>query len=185
MPVIEVHLIEGYGDDDRRRLAAALTGAVKTVIPAAADAITVLIHEVPPSNYMRGGIGRRPVPALPDPQAVVRRYLDAMEARDLPAAQSMLAEGFEMRFPGAAPMHSLQELVDWSKPRYRFVRKSYDRYDTASGEDCAVVHCHGTLHGEWPDGIPFEGIRFIDRFEVKGGLLARQDVWNDIAEVRP
>lgn len=185
MPIIEVQLIEGYAEADRRRLATALTGAVQTVIPAPPEAITVLIHEVAPANYMRGGTARPPAPALPDPQGLVRAFLDRMEARDLPAAQAMLAEEFEMRFPGAAPMHRLQDLVDWARPRYRFVRKTYDRFDTAPAGDGAAVYCHGTLNGEWPDGTPFSGIRFIDRFEVRGGRLTRQDVWNDIAEVRP
>jgi hypothetical protein len=47
-----------------------------------------------------------------------------------------------------------------------------------------VVYIKGTLSGEWPDGTPFEGIRFIDRFEIKGGKLISQEVWNDIAEER-
>ena len=51
--------------------------------------------------------------------------------------------------------------------------------------DTCVVHCHGTLSGEWPDGEAFAGIRFIDRFEVQGELLHRQDVWNDLGEHRP
>ncbi len=38
------------------------------------------------------------------------------------------------------------------------------------------------LAGEWPDGTPFDGIRFIDRFELADGKLARQEVWNDLAE---
>jgi hypothetical protein len=41
----------------------------------------------------------------------------------------------------------------------------------------------GTLHGVWLDGTPFEGIRFIDRFELADGRIQRQDVWNDMAEV--
>jgi hypothetical protein len=36
----------------------------------------------------------------------------------------------------------------------------------------------------WPDGTPFEGIRFIDRFTIRDGKLADQLVWNDIAEVQ-
>ena len=40
------------------------------------------------------------------------------------------------------------------------------------------------VSGIMPDGTPFEGIRFIDRFEVTEGLLTRQDVWNDIAEIK-
>jgi hypothetical protein len=77
-------------------------------------------------------------------------------------------------------MSTLEELVAWSKPRYRFVKKTYDRYDAFG----TLVYCFGTLHGEWPDGTPFQGIRFIDRFELDRGLILRQDVWNDIAEVK-
>jgi 4-oxalocrotonate tautomerase family enzyme len=55
--------------------------------------------------------------------------------------------------------------------------------DTADHLDHAVVTCHGHLHGEWPDGTAFEGVRFIDRFEIRAGRLTRQDVWNDLALV--
>ena len=90
-----------------------------------------------------------------------------------------------MHFPGAAPMTHLQELIDWARPRYRFVTKTYEGFDAmqAAG-DAAIVYCRGTLSGEWPDGTAFEGIRFIDRFEVVGGKITRQDVWNDIAETK-
>jgi hypothetical protein len=40
------------------------------------------------------------------------------------------------------------------------------------------------LQGTWLQGAPFEGIRFIDRMEVRDGLITRQDVWNDLAEHR-
>ncbi|MGB1034547.1 MAG: 4-oxalocrotonate tautomerase, partial [Primorskyibacter sp.] len=46
------------------------------------------------------------------------------------------------------------------------------------------VYCRGTLSGEWPDGTAFDAIRFIDRFEIVGDKITKQDVWNDIAETR-
>ncbi|MFN3938073.1 MAG: nuclear transport factor 2 family protein [Gemmobacter sp.] len=113
-------------------------------------------------------------------EATVRAYLSAMEARDLALAQTFLGPGFEMTFPGGVRMTTLTALVDWAKPRYRFVRKHYDGFDALDG----VCYCFGTLDGEWPDGTPFAGIRFIDRFELSGGLIVRQDVWNDLGEVR-
>jgi hypothetical protein len=116
----------------------------------------------------------------PDPAAIVHAYLAAMEARDLTAAQSHLAPGFTMTFPGGVTMTTLSDLIAWSAPRYRFVKKSYERFDAMPG----LVYCFGTLHGEWPDGTPFAGIRFIDRFELSGGLITRQDVWNDMGEAR-
>ncbi len=120
-----------------------------------------------------------------DPVQLVRSFLAAMEARDIALAQSFLADGFEMTFPGTAPMHKLQELIAWSAPRYKFVTKTYDGFDAIPSEShAAIVYCRGTLSGEWPDGTAFEGIRFIDRFEVVADKLIKQEVWNDIAETK-
>ena len=114
---------------------------------------------------------------------LVKTFLETMEARDLAGARAMLAPGFAMTFPGGARFATLEELVAWARPRYQWVRKRYDRFDEvpgAGGE--SVVYCHGTLHGVWPDGTAFEGIRFIDRFAIRDGRLAGQQVWNDQAE---
>lgn len=183
MPVLELHVLDGYTDADKSRLCEALTDAVRIVVPAPLEAVTVMIHEMAPSAYMRGRVHRTPAPALPDPAEVVRTYLSAMEARDLDSAQSMLGAGFCMTFPGTPPMHSLSAMIAWAAPRYKFVTKAYEGFDAlqSTGEH-AIVYCRGTLSGEWPDGTPFDGIRFIDRFEVTAGLLTKQDVWNDIAE---
>ena len=114
--------------------------------------------------------------------ALVRDYLAAMEARALPRAQAMLSTDFAMEFPGPVRMRSLAELVAWARPRYRFARKTYERFDEAPTDDGTIVYCFGTLAGEWLDGTPFADIRFIDRFTVRNGLLADQKVWNDMAE---
>ncbi len=186
MPIVELHVIEGYSAEEKQRLGAALTDAVRFVVPAAPDLVTVLIHDLPMQDYFRGGTTRRPAQALPDPAAIVRDYLVAMEARDTERAQAMLRKDFTMIFPGTAPMTSLQELIDWARPRYKRVTKTYKGFDAMQGPgDAAFVYCRGTLSGEWPDGAPFDGIRFIDRFEVTDGLITRQEVWNDIAEVKP
>lgn len=185
MPIIELHVIEGYSEADKSRLCEALTDAVRIVVPAPPEAVTVMVHDMARANYMRGRAHRNPAPALPDPAQTVRAYLAAMEARDLDAAQRMLGAGFTMVFPGTEPMQTLEALIEWAKPRYRFVTKTYTGFDAMqSPQEHAIVYCRGTLAGEWPDGTPFEGIRFIDRFEVTAGLLTRQDVWNDIAEAR-
>ncbi len=107
-----------------------------------------------------------------------------MERRDLAAAKAFLAPGFAMTFPGGAQMTSLEDLIEWSKTRYRRVEKTYERFDEVTDGDETVVYCFGTLSGEWLDGAPFSGIRFIDRFTVKDGLFVEQMVWNDMGEVR-
>ena len=113
------------------------------------------------------------------PEETVRAYLDAMERRDLAAAKALLAPGFFMVFPGNKRFDALEQLVESAKGRYRSARKTYERYETAGD----AVYCYGTLHGELLDGAPYSGIRFIDRFTVRGGKLVDQNVWNDMAEV--
>lgn len=113
------------------------------------------------------------------PEETVRAYLDAMERRDLATAKSFLAPGFVMVFPGNKRFEALEQLVESAKGRYRSARKTYERYETAGD----AVYCYGTLHGELLDGSPYSGIRFIDRFTVRGGKLVDQNVWNDMAEV--
>ena len=184
MPIVEIHLLEGYDADAKRRLGEGLTDAVRFIVPAPPGAITVMVHEMKAEEYFRGGRARTPAPPLPDPADLVRGYLGLMEARKVAEAEAMLGEGFQMIFPGTQPMKSLQELIDLAAPRYRFVKKTYEGFDAMQGAEAAIVYARGTLSGEWPDGKAFRGIRFIDRFEVMGGKITRQDVWNDIAEIK-
>ena len=116
----------------------------------------------------------------PDPKETVTRFLRLMEARELQAAEALLAPGFTMTFPGGQQMTRLDELLAWAQPRYAWVRKRFDRVEQAG----AAVWVTGTLEGEWPDGAPFAGIRYVDRFEIADGLIARQEVWNDMGEAR-
>lgn len=184
MPIISIDVLEGYDAATKARLGRAVTNAVRGVVAAPADAVTVILRDVPADNYLRGGIPRSPGPPLPEPDGVVRRFLAAMESRDLDTARGLLAPGFAMTFPGGARLATLEELIAWATPRYRFVRKTYERFDSLPGPDGATVYCFGTLSGEWPDGRAFAGIRFIDRFEIVDGRIARQQVWNDIAETQ-
>ena len=114
---------------------------------------------------------------------IVRAYLDTMEARDLARAKRFLAPGFAMTFPGNRRFTELEAMIAWAKPRYRWVKKRYDRFDAAQGSTGTHVYCFGTLYGEWNDGTAFDGIRFIDRFTVRAGKLVDQMVWNDMGEV--
>lgn len=183
MPIIRVTLIEGYDAATKERLMTRLTRAARGTIAAVLEGTTIVIDEVKPSSYMRGGVAARAAGApQPEASAIVRAYLDAMEARDLDTANSFLGPGFSMVFPGGNRFTDLAAVVAWSKPRYRFVKKKYDAYEEVFTDDATIVWCNGTLHGEWPDGAPFENIRFVDRFTVKGGKIVDQQVWNDLAE---
>jgi len=185
MPVIEVHLLEGYNASERRRLGEALTDATRMVVPAPAELVTVMIHEMHADNYYRGRTTRTPAAALPDPCEIVLQFLDYLGSRDLVKARELTSDDFEMLFPGAPPMHDLQMLVDWSKPRYKSIKKHINCTEAMHSKgDETVVYCRGTLEGVWPDGSHFSDIRFIDRFELINGKITKQEVWNDLAEAK-
>lgn len=122
------------------------------------------------------------VDAVVDAEEIVRTYLRLMEARDLEAAATHLADEVSIVFPGGRTFGSLAEQVASSAGRFRGVTKTFERFDVASAADGDVVYVFGTLGGEALDGSTFEGIRFIDRFVLEDGLIVSQMVWNDLAE---
>lgn len=118
---------------------------------------------------------------------VVRTYLRLVEARDLDAASALLDDDVTITFPGGREFHSLGDQVASSGARFRSVRKTFDHFDTATtddrGRDHVVVYAFGTLAGTALDGSSFDSVRFLDRFELRGGRIISQMVWNDLAEV--
>ena len=184
MPVVNITLIKGYSADARRRLSTHMTNIVTQFLGAVCEGTTVIVNELDQASYMRGYANKNPAPPPPPAADLVRDYLSAMQARDLQAAGAFLDGGFWMEFPGGVRMRTLEELIAWSKPRYRSIGKTFDSFSEAFTSTETIVVCHGTLHGEWPDGTPFEGIRFVDRFTVAGGKITSQMVWNDLAEMK-
>ncbi len=116
--------------------------------------------------------------ALGPSAALALDFLDAMGARRLEEATAMTAPGFAMVFPGGRVFTEWKDLLAWAAPRYRRIAKRIERVEEAPG----AVYVSGTLEGERPDGTPFSGVRFIDRFEFSGGRITRQEVWNDLGE---
>lgn len=182
MPIISVTLIEGYDDATRQRLCERLTDAAMATIQASAEAVTVFVNEVRPANYMRGRTPRTPGPAPRPPAELCLDFLDAQGNRDLDRARAMCAPDFEMVFPGPARFTEFQDLIAWAAPRYQSVAKIIERVEEAPHGETVGVWITGTLYGKRLDGSDFEGIRFVDRFEVRAGRIERQDVWNDLAE---
>lgn len=181
MPVISITLLPGYSAEAEERLVGRVALAARSVIAAAAAGTTVFVNHA--HTYQRDGrVFSKGGPECANASAMVRQFLTLMQARDLKAASALLAPGFEMHFPGHTAMHALDELVNWAKGRYNSIAKDYERFDESWGDGVTVVYCSGTLRGVWLDGSNFEGVRFIDRFEIADGKIRRQDVWNDLAE---
>jgi hypothetical protein len=118
------------------------------------------------------------------PAEVVDEYLRLLMIPDPDAARRFVAPDLRIRFTGNRAMRDPAECAAFNAGRYRWVRKRIEATEVvAGGSDAAtVVYSRGTLVGEWPDGTPFEGNRYVDRYVVRQGLITEMDVWNDSAE---
>jgi hypothetical protein len=113
---------------------------------------------------------------------IVRVYLETHMIPDPVAAAKYVSSGFTLTFTGGRKFDNPTGATGFNARRYKWVKKKMDRFEAVPGENETIVYSLGTLYGEWPDGTPFEGNRYIDRFVVRDGLIVSQDVWNDSAE---
>lgn len=119
---------------------------------------------------------------------VVDEFLRLIMIPDPAAARRYVAPGLKILFTGGRAMSDPAECTAFNAGRYRWVKKRIERTDVvqrADGADPAqgdIVYSLGTLYGEWPDGTPFEGNRYVDRYVVSKGLITEMQVWNDSAE---
>ena len=56
MPLIEIHLLEGRTDEQKRALLQAVTAAVQTSVGASLESIRVWISEFSRTEYMAAGV---------------------------------------------------------------------------------------------------------------------------------
>ena len=118
------------------------------------------------------------------PAGLVNEYLRLVMIPDPVAARRFVAPDLQIVFTGGRAMREPADCTAFNATRYRWVKKRIDRTETVAGgtPELTVVYSLGTLHGQWPDGRPFEGNRYVDRYEVRHGLITKLDVWNDSAE---
>ena len=122
----------------------------------------------------------RPQPAT---RPIVTAYLEASMVPDPERAATYMAPGIDHRVHGRphASTHP-REVTAFNAGRYAWVKKRMERLDVVPGGRVTTVYSLGTLYGAWPDGTPFEGNRYVDRFTVRDGLIVTMEVWNDSAE---
>ncbi|KAB2977624.1 hypothetical protein F8R89_00830 [Streptomyces sp. SS1-1] len=117
------------------------------------------------------------------PAETIDRYLQFCEDRELEKAQEMLADSPRIVFPTGAEYGSLPEMVADQRGRYQWVRKHRDLfYEGRTPDGLVTVTSLGTLYGEDMEGRPFEGVRYVDVFVLRDGLIAEQHVYNDLAD---
>ena|SRR6185369_12340672 len=107
-------------------------------------------------------------------------FLTLLGERRYAEANGYLAPGCRMLFPGGIEFTDCMALPKRSSAIYSWVIKVFERFDEIATADGIVVYNFGALRGEWTDGEPFEGVRYIDRFLVRDGKIADQKVWNDM-----
>jgi hypothetical protein len=113
---------------------------------------------------------------------VVEAFLEASMVPDPHTAARYIADDLKITFTGGRKYAHPRETAAFNARRYKWVKKRMERTDVVPGDDETIVYNLGTLYGEWPDGTPFEGNRYVDRFVVRGGKIVQMDVWNDSAE---
>lgn len=118
------------------------------------------------------------------PAEIVDEFLRLVMIPDPASASRYTAPDIRIRFTGNRPMPAPGDTSAFNAKRYAWVKKKIERTETVAGgsEDETVVYSLGTLYGAWPDGTPFEGNRYVDRYVVRRGLIVQMDVWNDSAE---
>jgi hypothetical protein len=123
-------------------------------------------------------------PSALAPGPLVDEYLRRHMIPDPMAAAELVSPGMQIRFTGNRAMRHPSEATAFNAGRYAWVKKKIDRTEVVAGgtPEETVVYSLGTLYGAWPDGTPFEGNRYVDRYVVRHGLITEMDVWNDSAE---
>ena len=119
-----------------------------------------------------------------DPVALVNKFLRLLMIPDPDAARSLASPALQIRFTGGRAMQDVAECAAFNRGRYAWVKKRFGPTELVAGatDTLAIVYQRGELYGAWPDSKPFDGNRYVDRYEVAHGLITRMDVWNDSAE---
>jgi ketosteroid isomerase-like protein len=127
------------------------------------------------------GVGKDPATEAAE---IVETYLRLHMIPDPDAARAYCAPDLEIRFTGNRLMHDPAEATAFNRSRYKWVKKKFGPTHVVAGGTAeeTTVYQTGTLYGEWPDGTPFEGNRYVDRYVVRQGKIVEMEVWNDSAE---
>jgi hypothetical protein len=113
---------------------------------------------------------------------IVEQFLIASMVPDPVTAARFISPDLKITFTGGRSYRHPSETAAFNARRYKWVKKKMERTDVVPGARETIVYNLGSLYGEWPDGTPFEGNRYVDRFVVRDGKIVAMDVWNDSAE---
>ena len=109
------------------------------------------------------------------------RFVVAATAADWEEASRYVSADPLFAFP-TGRFRSLVGLAQALSGRYQAIEKVFESRDVWARPDGAVGVClSGTLRGVNLHGVPFEGVRFLDRLVVSSdGSILEQHVYNDL-----
>ncbi|MEM4782691.1 MAG: nuclear transport factor 2 family protein [Halalkalicoccus sp.] len=113
------------------------------------------------------------------PRAIVKSFFEWMADGRREDVDELFADDAVITLPGArfegadAPL----EMLEWLGPRYEWADKEFDRWIEAG----SAVVSQGTLFGVDAEGEAFEDVRYVDVYRIEDGLIARVDIYNDLA----
>jgi ketosteroid isomerase-like protein len=119
---------------------------------------------------------------LPPEAQTVRDFLDASMKPDPELAATFMSDDVVITFTDGQKYDHPSGTTAFNAARYKWVKKKFGQFDVAQTNGQTVVYSTGWLYGEWPDGTPFEGNRYVDRFVIENGKIVKMDVWNESAE---
>ena len=56
MPFVQVQMIEGKNEAQKRELISALTGTIASTLEIPIEGVRVILHDIPPNHYAIGGV---------------------------------------------------------------------------------------------------------------------------------
>jgi len=115
---------------------------------------------------------------------LVRRWFDAMAARDLEAAGRLMSPSVSIVISGGHRFAKLVDFVAFGSSRYASVHKQTDHFEVSEAAGGVAVYVRGDMSGAWADGATFSSVRWCDRFLVGNGVIIELQTWSDLAETR-
>lgn len=171
MPIIEAHFLKGYDQGTRTRLSHGLTDALRMVIPAPPESITIVLHELERDNYMRGGALRRREDPLPDPRDVIRRFNTAMMAGDFEAAEALVTDDCVFRLSGGGLASRPDEVASFTAGHWSEFSMTVESADICAGPAGAIIYERVVINGVASNGDKIVNLRSAIRFEFRGPLI--------------
>jgi ketosteroid isomerase-like protein len=114
------------------------------------------------------------------PRDVVETFFGRMaDPADRATVGDLFSEEAIISVPGETfgPPDAVAAFLAYLEPRYETASKAFDSWTVAGDR----VISQGTLYGIDNDGEPFEGVRYVDVYELADGRIERLDVYNDLA----